>query len=113
MEHEDNANMMGEAAGRNMAGQALPYHYLPYFYSDLFEIGYEAIGETRPDHTIVIHWREPLRRGCIFYLHQDRVRGIVFWNQWNCLPAGRELLADPGPFDSARLKEWAQRLPDG
>jgi 3-phenylpropionate/trans-cinnamate dioxygenase ferredoxin reductase component len=46
VEHEDNANTMGLLAGRNMAGAAEPYHHLPFFYSDLFELGYEAVGEV-------------------------------------------------------------------
>src|SRR5512135_1644442 len=41
VEHEDNANIMGQFAGRNMAGEAVPYDHLPFFYSDLFELGYE------------------------------------------------------------------------
>ncbi|MBS4050106.1 MAG: NAD(P)/FAD-dependent oxidoreductase, partial [Methylomonas sp.] len=45
-EHEDNALTMGEYAGRNMAGESRPYHHLPYFYSDLFDLGYEAVGKT-------------------------------------------------------------------
>ncbi len=44
-EHEDNAYKMGRMAGRNMAGADETYDYLPYFYSDLFELGYEAVGE--------------------------------------------------------------------
>ena len=32
-------------AGANMAGAAEPYDYLPFFYSDLFDLGYEAVGE--------------------------------------------------------------------
>ncbi len=52
IEHEDNANAMGEAAGRNMASHQTgrngsPYDYLPFFYSDLFDLGYEAIGEIQ------------------------------------------------------------------
>ena len=43
-EHEDNANSMGRQAGRNIAGVSEPYHHLPFFYSDLFELGYEAVG---------------------------------------------------------------------
>ena len=31
-EHEDNAITMGRYAGRNVAGDLLPYHHLPYFY---------------------------------------------------------------------------------
>lgn len=45
VEHEDNAKTMGRAAGRSMAGQPEPYRHLPFFYSDLFELGYEAVGE--------------------------------------------------------------------
>jgi NADPH-dependent 2,4-dienoyl-CoA reductase/sulfur reductase-like enzyme len=41
VEHEDNANVMGELAGKNMAGANESYNYLPYFYSDLFDLGYE------------------------------------------------------------------------
>src|SRR5437773_1526132 len=43
VEHEDNANTMGRTAGLNMAGRATPYHHLPFFYSDLFELGYGAV----------------------------------------------------------------------
>jgi len=41
VEHEDNANVMGRTAGRNMAGAEEPYHYLPYFYSDLIATTHE------------------------------------------------------------------------
>jgi NADPH-dependent 2,4-dienoyl-CoA reductase/sulfur reductase-like enzyme len=44
VEHEDNALTMGRAAGRSMAGDPTPYTHLPFFYSDLFELGYEAVG---------------------------------------------------------------------
>src|SRR5690606_37688911 len=36
VEHEDNANTQGRAAGRAMAGAPEPYDHLPFFYSDLF-----------------------------------------------------------------------------
>ncbi|MGH7136839.1 MAG: NAD(P)/FAD-dependent oxidoreductase, partial [Pirellulales bacterium] len=37
VEHEDNANTMGRLAGQAMAGQAVTYDHLPFFYSDLFD----------------------------------------------------------------------------
>jgi NADPH-dependent 2,4-dienoyl-CoA reductase/sulfur reductase-like enzyme len=46
VEHEDNANSMGRLAGLNMAGKPEPYNHLPFFYSDMFELGYEAVGEV-------------------------------------------------------------------
>ena len=45
MEHWNNALMQGRHAGRNMAGANEPYLHMPYFFSDLFEFGYEAVGE--------------------------------------------------------------------
>ena len=46
VEHWDNAVTQGKWAGRNMAGAAEPYTYMPYFFSDLFEFGYEAVGDV-------------------------------------------------------------------
>ncbi|NPV75495.1 MAG: NAD(P)/FAD-dependent oxidoreductase, partial [Anaerolineae bacterium] len=45
VEHEDNALSMGKVAGNNMSGQKLAYTHLPAFYSDMFDLGYEAVGE--------------------------------------------------------------------
>ena len=45
VEHEDNANKMGRHAGKVMAGQEEPWQYSPSYYSDLFDLGYEAVGE--------------------------------------------------------------------
>ena len=46
VEHEDNAKRMGRLAGTNMAGETEPYDHLPFFYSDLFDMGYEAVGDV-------------------------------------------------------------------
>jgi NADPH-dependent 2,4-dienoyl-CoA reductase/sulfur reductase-like enzyme len=59
VEHEDNANTMGRLAGRNMACAAEQYTHLPSFYSDLFEVGYEAVGELDPRLETVSKWKEP------------------------------------------------------
>jgi NADPH-dependent 2,4-dienoyl-CoA reductase/sulfur reductase-like enzyme len=68
VEHEDNANTMGRLAGRNMAGELQPYDYLPGFYSDLFELGYEAVGELSAKHEIVTDWKkiQPRRSDLLF-----------------------------------------------
>jgi 3-phenylpropionate/trans-cinnamate dioxygenase ferredoxin reductase subunit len=108
LEHEDNANAMGTLAGRNMAGPGEPYRYLPYFYSDLFDIGYEAIGETLSAHHMVIEWLEPHEKGAVFYLGDDRVRGVLLWNLFGKLDAARELMASPGPHRPDALKGWTR-----
>jgi 3-phenylpropionate/trans-cinnamate dioxygenase ferredoxin reductase subunit len=104
VEHEDNANTMGAWAGRAMAGQAEPYRHLPYFYSDLFDLGYEAVGDLDSKWTTVSDWEEPNHKGVVYYLDQGRVRGVLLWNVWNQVDAARELIKAPGPFEPSDLK---------
>jgi len=104
VEHEDNANTMGRQAGRNMAGKAGPYHHLPFFYSDLFELGYEAVGELDGRLETVADWKEPFREGVVYYLREGRVRGVLLWNVWEQVEAARKLIAEPGPFRAEDLK---------
>jgi 3-phenylpropionate/trans-cinnamate dioxygenase ferredoxin reductase subunit len=104
VEHEDNANTMGKNAGRNMAGLDEPYRHLPFFYSDLFDMGYEAVGETDSRLETVEDWREPYREGVVHYLRDRRVRGVLLWNVWDKVEAARRLIAEPGPVRAGELK---------
>ena len=103
VEHEDNANTMGAMAGRNMAGGAETYDYLPYFYSDLFDLGYEAVGEFGADMDIVEDWKEPFRQGVVYYLKAGHVRGVLLWNTWGQLDAARRLIGATDTFSAAAL----------
>ncbi len=103
VEHEDNALTMGRAAGRSMAGDPSPYSHLPFFYSDLFDLGYEAVGELDPRGEIVADWKEPFREGVVYYLASGRVRGVLLWNTWGQVNAARALIGEPGPFQAADL----------
>jgi NADPH-dependent 2,4-dienoyl-CoA reductase/sulfur reductase-like enzyme len=104
VEHEDNANKMGECAGLNMAGESTLYNHLPFFYSDLFDLGYEAVGQVDARLETVADWKEPYREGVIYYLKNNRVRGVLLWNVWKQVNAARKLIAEPGPFSPADLK---------
>lgn len=108
VEHEDNANSMGRAAGRNMAGKSERYDHLPSFYSDMFELGYEAVGELDSRLDTFADWKRPNEEGVVYYLKDGRVRGVLLWNVWEQVPAARELIAASGPFTRQNL---AGRLP--
>jgi NADPH-dependent 2,4-dienoyl-CoA reductase/sulfur reductase-like enzyme len=108
VEHEDNANTMGRLAGRNMAGKAEPYHHLPFFYSDLFELGYEAVGELDARLSTIADWKDPHREGVVYYQKEGRVRGVLLWNVWGQVDAARELIAGKAQFRAEDLK---QKLP--
>jgi hypothetical protein len=96
---------MVRQAGRNMAGANEPYHHLPFFYSDLFELGYEAIGELDARMETFIDWKDPFKKGVIYYLDDGRVRGVLLWNVWDTIPKARALIAEAGPFSAATLKD--------
>jgi 3-phenylpropionate/trans-cinnamate dioxygenase ferredoxin reductase component len=104
VEHEDNANTMGAAAGRSMAGEHVSYDHISFFYSDLFELGYEAVGDVDSRLETVAEWREPYREGVVYYLREGRVRGVLLWNVWGQVDAARELIKEAGPFQAEDLE---------
>jgi NADPH-dependent 2,4-dienoyl-CoA reductase/sulfur reductase-like enzyme len=101
VEHEDNANTMGRAAGRSMAGERQPYDHLPFFYSDLFDLGFEAVGEIDARLETIAEWKEQFREGIVYYLQAGRIRGVLLWNVWGQVDAARKLIGAPA---SARLE---------
>ena len=104
VEHEDNANTMGRTAGLNMAGRTTPYDHLPFFYSDLFDLGYEAVGDLDSRLETFADWKTEFREGVVYYLKDGRVRGVLLWNTWGQVDHARALIAEPGPFRPADLK---------
>jgi NADPH-dependent 2,4-dienoyl-CoA reductase/sulfur reductase-like enzyme len=103
VEHADNANSMGGYAGVAMTGRMVRYDYLPFFYSDFFDFGYEAVGEVDSRLQMVTDWTTPCREGVVYYLREGRVRGVLFWNVWGQVDAARRLIASAGPFRPADL----------
>jgi len=104
VEHEDHAKSHGRTVGANMAGAAIAYDHLPFFYSDMFELGYEAVGEVDSRLETVESWEEPNRKGIVAYLDADRrPRGFLYWNVWNHVERGRELIRAGVPVEEAVL----------
>ncbi len=104
VEHEDNALMMGKQAGRNMAGADEAYTHTPLFYSDMFELGYEAVGELSSKMETFADWQEPFQKGVIYYLDNGRVRGVLLWNVWEKTNDAAALMQGPGPFNAENLR---------
>ncbi len=105
VEHEDHANSHGRAAGANMAGAGEPYRHLPFFYSDLFELGYEAVGEVDSRHATLAEWNEPNRAGVVCYVDDERrPRGFLLWDVWGKVDAASELIRAAAPIDAAALR---------
>jgi len=103
VEHEDNANAMGIHAGRNMAGNMKPFEHLSFFYSDLFELGYEAVGELNSQLHTVVNWETKFRKGIVYYLENKVIRGVLLWNVWGQVETARELIAAKRSYNDKNL----------
>ncbi|MGA7802573.1 MAG: NAD(P)/FAD-dependent oxidoreductase, partial [Gammaproteobacteria bacterium] len=85
------------------------YRHLPSFYSDLFDLGYEAVGEFGSGMEIVEDWKEPFRQGVVYYLRAGRVRGVLLWNTWDQVDAARRLIVSKETLSAGALRG---RLPE-
>jgi len=103
VEHWDNALNQGKYAGRNMAGARESYTYMPYFFSDLFEFGYEAVGEVDAQLETVLDWQKENDTGVIYYLKEGKVRGAMMCNVWDRVEAARELIRKDVRVSKERL----------
>ncbi len=104
VEHWDNALSQGKLAGRNMAGAHEPYTHMPYFFSDLFEFGYEAVGEVDSRLEIFADWQKENDTGVIYYLRDGKVRGAMMCNVWEKVGAARDLIRKGKPVTKEMLR---------
>jgi NADPH-dependent 2,4-dienoyl-CoA reductase/sulfur reductase-like enzyme len=108
VEHEDQANSHGRAVGANMAGAGKPYTHLPFFYSDLFELGYEAVGEVDSRKETAAEWSDPFRKGVVAYLDDaGSPRGFLLVDTWGKVDAATELIAAGAPLAPGALDALA------
>ncbi|HWB57579.1 MAG TPA: FAD-dependent oxidoreductase [Gaiellaceae bacterium] len=106
VEHEDHAKSHGRRVGANMAGDDEPYDHLPFFYSDLFDLGYEAVGELDSRLATIADWSEPGREGVVYYLDgEDRPRGVLLWNIFGQVDAARDLIRAGEPVRPGALRD--------
>jgi NADPH-dependent 2,4-dienoyl-CoA reductase/sulfur reductase-like enzyme len=80
LEHWDHSLHHGRAAGANMAGANRPYTHIPCLTGHVFDLEFQAVGET--DSLLQSHlvWQEHCRVGVVFYLDEDVIRGVLMWN---------------------------------
>lgn len=106
VEHEDHANSSGTYAGRAMTGELVQYDYLPFFYSDLFDMGYEAVGELDPvEMDMVEDWAgDGFEEGAVYYQTDGRVRGVLLWNLRGKVRDARSLVRDRARITGAELE---------
>jgi hypothetical protein len=87
-----------------MAGANAPYTHLPFFYSDLFDLGYEAVGVLDSRLEVLEQWQEPNRKGIVAYLDDERRPvGFLLWNTWDKVDAATEVIRAKQPVGEHAL----------
>jgi 3-phenylpropionate/trans-cinnamate dioxygenase ferredoxin reductase subunit len=104
VEHENHAITHGRYVGANMAGADTPYDYLPFFYSDLFDLGYEAVGDVDSRLETVAEWAEPNRKGVVCYVEDGKPRGFLLWDVWDKVDVARDLIGAGDPVDRVAVR---------
>jgi NADPH-dependent 2,4-dienoyl-CoA reductase/sulfur reductase-like enzyme len=105
VEHEDHAKSHGRRVGANMAGADEPYDHLPFFYSDLFELGYEAVGELDSRLRTTADWTDVGRAGTVYYVDDEgRPRGVLLWNLFGRVDTARELIRAAMPIQTTAIQ---------
>ncbi len=71
---------------------------------DLFDLGYGAVGEFSPNLEIITAWEEPFRKGVIYTLRDNRVRGVLLWNIWDKIDEARQLIAEEKTWQAKEVR---------
>jgi 3-phenylpropionate/trans-cinnamate dioxygenase ferredoxin reductase subunit len=114
VEHVDHAEKSGEHAGTVMAGADEAYGYTPFFWSDILDYGYEAVGETRSDLDLVEDWKDgEVGTGVVYYLQSGQVRGVLLWNVWDSVDKARAVIEETGKEPVSDPESLRGRIPLG
>lgn len=83
VEHWDTALSQGAAAGANMAGAHEPYDHVQYFFSDIFDLTVEVLGNPQPDAQTITRGDLADRSFAVLYLDgtQEIVTGALTVNR--------------------------------
>lgn len=97
IDHWDGAMQQGKMAGANMTGKKRQkFDYVPYFFSDLFDLSFEFFGDfSRPPSMVEIDGDRAKKKFTLRYTELGKVRGVVLCNQDGAAgEAARQLIRD-------------------
>ncbi len=111
LEHWDNAEATGRAAGSSMAGKEVHFQHQSMFYSDIYEFGFEAVGECRSDMDCYTDFSPEGNKAVVYYLRAGQIHGILLWNIGEQVKTARDLIAAKGIVDHpeglrGRIGDW-------
>jgi 3-phenylpropionate/trans-cinnamate dioxygenase ferredoxin reductase subunit len=114
IEHWANAEKAGREAGRSLAGAAVSYDEIPYFYTDQFDLGMEYSGYGELTHGAQVVFRGDLagREFIAFWVADGRVVAGMNVNVWDVNETVQRFIRTGVRVDPARLADENIALED-
>ncbi|NYD68632.1 NAD(P)/FAD-dependent oxidoreductase [Agromyces atrinae] len=107
VEHWETARAAGFAAGRSLAGEAVEYDEIPYFFTDQYDLGmeYAGFGERTAGATLVYRGDRAAREFVVFWLRDSRVVAGMNVNVWDVNEQIRALIRSGDRVDPILLAD--------
>jgi 3-phenylpropionate/trans-cinnamate dioxygenase ferredoxin reductase subunit len=105
VEHWANALNQGITAGRNLLGAGERYDRIPYFFSDLVDLGMEYVGHGQAEDDVVIRGSTGAREFIAFWLRDGQVVAGMNVNVWDVVDDIRALITSRSRSDRTRLAD--------
>ena len=113
IEHWRTALQQGRIAARNMAGSAVPYTAVPFFWTRQFDAGLLYVGHSTSWDEIIFHGDVSTQNFLAFYVKGNRVQAVAGMNRDRDLAAVEGLMRDdrmPTPDQLRRASVNLQEL---
>ena len=108
IEHWDNAVKQGHIAAINMVGQRRPYHAVSYFFSDVFDLSFNFIGDTAEITERDLRGSIEEKSFAVLYLKGELLRAMFFLRR----PASEAKAAESLILNGISLKRIKDKLAD-
>ena len=112
LESVQNASDMAVTVGRAMTGDEAPYHAVPWFWSNQYDLRLQTVGLSGGYDATVIRGSMEARSFSIVYLRQGRVAALDCVNAAKDFVQGKRLVAEGLAIDPPRLADTTIPLDD-
>lgn len=110
LESVQNAVEQARAAAATLCGRPQPYHAVPWFWSDQYDVKLQTAGLAQGYDRIVRRGDPQARSFCVFYLQHDRLIAADMVNRPKEFMATRRLLAERSAVSAPQLADEAVDL---
>lgn len=110
LESVQNANDQGATVARSILGNPTPYHAVPWFWSDQYDIKLQTVGLATNHDQFVLRGDPTSRSFSVIYLLQGRVIALDCVSATRDYVQGRKLVSDRTAVDVTKLADPAIQL---